>query len=71
MADKAEAKPVKESKYDDWQVDDALRTILRAEEIQKDKKLMDLVAAKAKEQKEALDKIEARKEILYGDKKDE
>ena len=36
------------SKYDDWQVEDALRTLTRAKEIQKDKKMMSLVKALAK-----------------------
>ena len=58
----------KTEKYDDWQVEDALRTIVRAEEIQQDEKLMKLVSEKIKEQKEMLDKIEVRKSLFYSEK---
>lgn len=33
-----------EQKYKDWEIDDAARTIMRAEEIKQDKELMALVA---------------------------
>ena len=71
MVKNTEAVEVEDSKYSDWRVDDALRTFLQAEEIQKDEKLMKLVSEKAKVQKEALDKIELRKELFYGTGKDE
>jgi len=48
MAKTAPAKE-RDSKYDDWAVDDAMRTMMRAGEIVKDKKLMGLVRTKAKE----------------------
>jgi len=66
---RAEAVPEKKKKgYDDWEIDDALRTLTRAEEINNDPELMKLVDKKIKEQQEALTKIEMRKELLYGGK---
>ncbi len=44
---------------DDWQVDDALRTLQRAEEIKKDPKLMAKVRAMAKDKLAALTKVTA------------
>ncbi len=37
-----------ESKYDEWAVDHALRTLCEAEELKKDSKMMELVQKKAK-----------------------
>jgi hypothetical protein len=43
------ATPRKPSEYDDWRVEDAMHTMLRAREIVADKKLMGLVKKKAKD----------------------
>ena len=42
-----------EPKFKDWEIDDAARTIMRAEEIKQDKELMALVAPKLKQKAEA------------------
>lgn len=42
------------TKYDDWQVKDALRTLTEAEKIRSDRKLMSHVRRAAKEQAKAL-----------------
>ena len=52
-----------EPKYKDWEIDDAARTIMRAEEIKQDKELMALVAPKLKQKADAT--INAAK-VLYG-----
>lgn len=43
----ANAVAVKAKKYDEWEVRDAMRTLMRAEEIQGDKKLMGMVRKEA------------------------
>lgn len=50
---------------DCWEVDDALRTLTRAEEIKQNKELMDLVAQKAATQKKITDELASRAEKLY------
>lgn len=52
-----------EQKYKDWEIDDAARTIMRAEEIKQDTELMKLVAPKI--QKQAVAAVNAAK-VLYG-----
>lgn len=52
-----------EPKFKDWEIDDAARTIMRAEEIKQDKELMALVAPKLKQKADAA--INAAK-VLYG-----
>ncbi len=52
-----------EPKYKDWEIDDAARTIMRAEEIKQDKELMALVTPKLKQKVDAA--INAAK-VLYG-----
>lgn len=52
-----------EQKYKDWEIDDAARTIMRAEEIKQDKELMALVAPKLKQKVDAA--VNAAK-VLYG-----
>ena len=37
-----DAETVKEEKYKDWEIEDAARTIMRAEEIKQDEELMKL-----------------------------
>lgn len=53
-----------EPKYKDWEIEDAARTIMRAEEIKQDKELMALVAPKI--QKQAKAAANAAK-VLYGE----
>ena len=45
------------SKYDDWQVRNALDTLRQAEEIQKDPKMMKLVAAELEKQQKVLSDV--------------
>ena len=53
-----------EPKYKDWEIEDAARTIMRAEEIKQDKELMALVAPKIQKQVKAA--VNAAK-VLYGE----
>lgn len=50
---------------DSWQVDDALRTVIRAEEIKQNKELMDLVTKKAALQKKVTDELVSRADKLF------
>lgn len=50
---------------DSWQVDDAMRTLIRAEEIKQDKELMELVAKKAALHKKITDELAGRADKLY------
>lgn len=50
---------------DSWQVDDALRTLIRAEEIKQNKELMDLVTKKAALQKKVTDELVSRADKLF------
>lgn len=52
------------SENDDWQVEDALRTLIRAEEIESDEKLM------AKVRKLAAEKMDDMSEIAKSDRAD-
>lgn len=53
-----------EPKYKDWEIEDAARTIMRAEEIKQDKELMALVGPKI--QKQAKAAINAA-QVLYNE----
>jgi hypothetical protein len=55
---------------DSWQVDDALRTLTKAEEIKQNKELMDLVTKKAATQKKVLDDLASRANTLYSKMED-
>lgn len=50
---------------DSWEVDDALRTLIRAEEIKQNKELMELVAKKAALQKKVTDELTSRADKLF------
>ena len=50
---------------DSWEVDEALRTLIRAEEIKQNKELMGLVAKKAAIQKEVTDNLVNRADKLF------
>lgn len=49
-----EAVAVKDSKYDEWEVREALETLTRADEIKKDSKMMGLVEKELKNQEKSL-----------------
>lgn len=68
MTEVAAEKEKSSKKIEDWEVDDALRTLTKAEEIKTNEPLMKLVAEKAEVQKGALDKITAA-DVLFGKKK--
>jgi len=55
---------------DSWKVDDALRTLTKAEEIKQNKELMDLVTKKAATQKKVLDDLASRANTLYSKMED-
>lgn len=57
-----------EPKFKDWEIEDAARIIIRAEEIKQNKELMTFVAPKI--QKQAKAAINAAK-VLYGEKEKE
>ncbi len=64
----SEAKPVKDKKingFDEFEIDDAARTLLRAEEIKQDPKLMEAVKPKLEKQAKA---VVSAAQILYGNK---
>lgn len=50
---------------DSWEVDDALRTLIRAKEIETNKELMDLVQKKAALQKQVTDELASRADKLF------
>lgn len=50
---------------DSWEVDEALRTLIRAEEIKQNKELMELVTKKAAIQKEVTDNLVNRADKLF------
>lgn len=50
---------------DSWQVDDALRTLIKAEEIKQNTELMDLVTKKAALQKKVTDELSNRADKLF------
>lgn len=54
----------KPKKYDDWEVRDAMRTLMRAGEITKDKKLLELVRACAAKEAVELKETAARASML-------
>lgn len=58
---------VKDSKYDDWAVDDAVRTLLRSEEIKKDSKMMGLVQKKLKKKKAEITSLQQLRDIANSD----
>ena len=59
----AETKEEKKPKYDEWEIADACRTIIRAEEIKQDAELMALITPKLQQQVKA---AENAAKILYG-----
>lgn len=66
----SETKAVKEKKefgkFDRWEIESAVRTLIEAEQIKLDKEKMKYVLPLLEEQKQALDKASSAAEILYG-----
>jgi hypothetical protein len=52
-----------EKEYDDYEIDCAVKTLIKAEEIKKDSKLWPLVVEKLKQQKEAITSIAQLRKI--------
>lgn len=65
-----EAKVEKEKKeygkFDRWEIENAVETIIKAEQIKLDKEKMKYVLPLLEEQKKALDKASSAAEVLYG-----
>jgi hypothetical protein len=53
----------KKPKYDEWEIKEAVRTLIKAEEIKQNKELMVFVAPELEKQSKA---IKSAAEILYG-----
>lgn len=53
-------------KFDRWEIESAVRTIIEAEQIKLDKEKMKYVLPMLEEQKKALDKASSAAEVLYG-----
>ena len=56
-------KQEKTKKYDEWEIKDAVRTLVQAEEIKQNKELMKLVIPELKKQSNAM---EQAAKVLYG-----
>ena len=55
-----------EEKFKEWEIEDAVRTLIRAEEIKQDVELMKLVKPKLTEKAIAAKKVVDASEVLYG-----
>lgn len=55
-----------EEKFKEWEIEDAVRTLIRAEEIKQDVELMKLVKPKLEEKAIAAKKVVDASEVLYG-----
>lgn len=62
---------MKDGKYDEWAVEDAARTLIRAEEIKQDSKMMKLVSKQIKKQKKAINSIDDLRDRYQEVKDDE
>ena len=73
MAESVNKEPEKKKygKYDDWEIESAVRTIIEAERIKLDTDKMKYVLPLLEEQKKALEKAASAADILYGDKKEQ
>lgn len=58
-------------KYDRWEIENAARTLIEAEQIKLDKEKMKYVLPLLEKQKQALDKVADVAEIIYGKKEGE
>lgn len=61
------SKEIEKAEYEKWEIEDAIRTLVRAEEIKADEKLMMIIAPKLKEKAIATNNAAS---ILYGKKGD-
>ena len=65
-----DAKTVKEKKeygkFDRWEIENAVKIIIEAEQIKLDKEKMKYVLPLLEEQKKALDNVSSAAEVLYG-----
>lgn len=72
MSDKetvSEKKEKKEyGKYDRWEIESAVDTIIKAEQIKLDKEKMKYVLPLLEKQKKALDNASSAAEVLYGNR---
>lgn len=68
MSENIEAKKEKKEfgKYDRWEIESAVRTLIEAEQIKLDKDKMKYVLPMLEKQKKALDKASSAAEVLYG-----
>ncbi len=69
MTDKKEKKEY--GKFDRWEIEGAVRTLIEAEQIKLDAEKMKYVLPILEKQKKALDKVADVAEILYGNRKEE
>lgn len=53
-------------KFDRWEIESAVRTLIEAEQIKLDKDKMKYVLPLLEKQKQALDKASSAAEVLYG-----
>lgn len=63
---KAEKEKNEYGKFDRWEIESAVRTIIEAEQIKLDKEKMKYVLPMLEKQKKALDKVATAADILYG-----
>ena len=63
---KSEKEKKEFGKFDRWEIESAVRTIIEAEQIKLDKEKMKYVLPMLEEQKKALDKASSAAEVLYG-----
>lgn len=61
---KAAGVPLKPRKHDEWEVRDAMHTLMRAEEIQGDTKLMELVRKEAAKEAAKMQEVSRRADSL-------
>ncbi|MBQ8635341.1 hypothetical protein IJ425_04220 [bacterium] len=64
-AEQDDTKEHADKKYEKWEIEDAIRILVRAEEIKADKEMMALIAPKLKEKAVAINNAA---NILYGER---
>lgn len=68
---KSLAMKVEDSKYDEWAVKDALRTLQEAQRIMKDDKMMKMVEKEADKQVQEIKSIDELREVLANKEMDD
>lgn len=63
---KTEKEKKEYGKFDRWEIENAVKIIIKAEQIKLDKEKMKYVLPLLEEQKKALDKASSAAEVLYG-----